>query len=91
MYNKLLKDYKIDGDYEPIYSGDKIKFGYLKLPNPSREDVIAVLNGLPKEMGLERFVDYDRQFQKTYLQPLNDILSVIGWTTEKRATLDDFF
>lgn len=90
MYNKTLNDFKLT-DYEKIYSGDKIKFGYLKLPNPTREDVIAVINALPKEAGLERFIDYDRQFSKTYLEPLNDILSVIGWTTEKRATLDAWF
>jgi DNA polymerase elongation subunit (family B) len=91
VYNKLVRDFKLVNEYEQIYSGDKIKFGYLKLPNPSREDVIAVINALPKEMGLTRYIDYDRQFSKTYLDPLNDILSVIGWTTEKRATLDDFF
>lgn len=91
VFNKLIRDYRLVDDYEQIYSGDKIKFGYLKVPNPCREDVIAVTNGLPKEFGLDRFVDYDRQFNKTYLEPLNDILSVIGWSTEKRATLDDFF
>jgi DNA polymerase elongation subunit (family B) len=91
MHNKLVRDYGLVGEYEQIYSGDKIKFGYLRLPNPSREDVIAVLNNLPKEFGLERYVDYDRQFSKTYLEPLNDILTVIGWSTEKRATLDDWF
>jgi hypothetical protein len=86
VYNKLIRDYKLISEYEQIYSGDKIKFGYLKRPNPCREDVIAVINALPKEFGLERFIDYDRQFNKTYLEPLNDILSVIGWSTEKRDT-----
>lgn len=92
MYNKLLGDYKLNnGDREMIYDGDKIKYAYLKKPNPSREDVIAVLNDLPKEFGLDRFIDYERQFQKTYLEPINDIISVIGWSTEKKATLDDWF
>jgi DNA polymerase elongation subunit (family B) len=91
VYNKLIRDYKLVNEYEQIYSGDKIKFGYIKKPNPSMEDVIAVINSLPKEFGLTRYIDYDRQFSKTYLEPLNDILSVVGWTTEKRATLDDFF
>lgn len=91
VYNKLVRDHKLTSEYEQIYSGDKVKYGYMKLPNPSREDVIAVINSLPKEFCLDRYIDYDRQFDKTYLQPLNDILSVIGWSTEKRATLDDFF
>jgi DNA polymerase elongation subunit (family B) len=91
VYNKLIEDFNLISEYEQIYSGDKIKFGYLRLPNPSRENVIAVINDLPKEFGFERFIDYDKQFEKTYLHPLNDIISVIGWNTEKKATLDDFF
>jgi DNA polymerase elongation subunit (family B) len=91
VYNKLIRDFNLISDYEQIYSGDKIKFGYLKVPNPCRENVIAVLNALPKEFGLDRFIDYDLQFRKTYLDPLNDIIAVAGWTTEKKATLDDFF
>jgi hypothetical protein len=53
--------------------------------------VIAIASTLPKEFGLDRFIDYDTQFRKTYLDPLNDIISVIGWSTEKRATLTEFF
>jgi DNA polymerase elongation subunit (family B) len=91
VFNKLIRDFNLISEYEQIYSGDKIKFGYLKVPNPCRENVIGILSTLPKEFGLDRFIDYDLQFRKTYLDPLNDILSVIGWSTEKKATLQDFF
>jgi DNA polymerase elongation subunit (family B) len=91
VYNKLVKDLGLEDTYEYIYSGDKVKFGYLKIPNHSKQDVIAITSALPKEFGLDRHVDYNRQFSKTYLDPLNDILSVIGWSTEKKATLDSFF
>lgn len=91
MYNWMLRSKGIEEDYEQIYSGDKIKYCYLKMPNPTRENVIAVLNNLPPELGLSEYVDYEKQFAKTYLDPLNTILSVIGWTTEKKATLDSFF
>jgi DNA polymerase elongation subunit (family B) len=91
VYNKLIDDFKLHSEYEQIYSGDKIKFGYLKMPNPARENVIAVLNDLPREIGLDRFIDYEKQFEKTYLHPLNDIISVVGWSTEKKATLDEWF
>ena len=87
----MVKDLGLEDEYEYIYSGDKIKFGYLKKPNIAKEDVIAITSALPREFGLDRYVDYNRQFSKTYLDPLNDILSVIGWTTEKKATLDSFF
>jgi DNA polymerase elongation subunit (family B) len=91
VFNKLIRDFNLISEYEQIYSGDKIKFGYLKVPNPCRENVIAIASTLPKEFGLDRFIDYDMQFRKTYLDPLNDIISVIGWSTEKRATLTEFF
>lgn len=91
VYNKMVKDLGLEDSFEYIYSGDKVKFGYLKVPNIAKEDVIAVTSALPREFGLDRYVDYNRQFAKTYLDPLNDILSVIGWTTEKKATLDSFF
>jgi len=91
MYNKLLADHKLIGEREPIYDGDKVKYAYLKKPNPAREDVIAILNELPKEFGLDHFIDYERQFTKTYLEPINDIIGVIGWSTEKKATLDAWF
>jgi DNA polymerase elongation subunit (family B) len=91
MYNKLIDDHKLTSDREKIYDGDKVKYGFLKRPNPSREDVIAVINELPPEFGLTSFIDYERQFTKAYLEPINDIISLIGWSTEKKATLSDWF
>jgi DNA polymerase elongation subunit (family B) len=92
VYNKLIDDFKLHSEYEQIYSGDKVKFGYLKIPNPvKRECYRGDLNDLPREIGLNRYIDYEKQFEKTYLHPLNDIISVVGWSTEKKATLDEWF
>ena len=46
---------------------------------------------LPEEFGLHKYIDYDLQFQKTFLEPLNLILDSIGWTAEEQTTLEDFF
>ena len=87
----ILKKNKITTKYEEIFDGDKIKFCYLKIPNPIKENVVAFSVVLPKELNLQKYVDYDKQFEKAYLEPLNTILDAIGWSAEKKNTLEDFF
>ena len=91
LFNKHVKFNKIQNKYELISNGDRIKFCYLKLPNSIKENVIAFPDVLPKELGLHKYVDYDLQFEKTFIEPLNLILESIGWTAEEQATLEDFF
>lgn len=91
LFNHLLKQKNIEGKYQKISSGDKIKFAYLKSPNPVRCNVVSVQSVLPKQFGLDQFVDYDTQFQKAFLDPLKTILDTIGWKTEKQYTIEDFF
>jgi DNA polymerase elongation subunit (family B) len=90
-YNHLLKQKKLDKKYQLIHDGDKIRFCYLKTPNPYNISVIAALDEMPKEFGLEKYIDYDTQFSKTFLEPLTNILDAINWQAEKKATLEDFF
>ena len=91
LYNYYLKQKKLDQRYQYINDGDKIKFCYMKMPNPIRENVFAVPNALPKQFELEKYIDYNLQFEKTFLEPIKTILDAIGWRTEKKATLDDFW
>ena len=91
LFNWLLKDKKLLHKYNLINDGEKIKFAYLKLPNPLSENVMAFITEFPEELGLQEFVDYDTMFVKGFLDPLQVILDVIGWKTEKTTTLDDFF
>jgi len=74
-----------------IRNGEKIKYCYLKLPNPIHEDVISFVQRFPRDLGLEKYVDYDVQFEKTFIKPLKAVLDVIGWSVEKQNTLDAFF
>ena len=91
LYNKLIDDMKVRDKYETIANGDKIKFAYLKQPNPYRVNVISAPGQLPQEFKLQQYIDYDLQFSKSYIDPLSIILDSIGWSVEKKSTLDDFF
>ena len=91
LYNKGIKDNKLNKKYELVSNGDRIKFCYLKLPNHIRENVIAYPDVLPEEFKLHNYIDYDLQFEKTFVEPLKLILDAIGWSTEEKATLEEFF
>jgi DNA polymerase elongation subunit (family B) len=91
FYNSLINKYKLNGQYDLIGNGDKIKFCYLKSPNPFAINVISAPGELPAEFGIQKFIDYDVQFSKTFIDPLSIILNAIGWSAEKRSTLDSFF
>ncbi len=91
VYNHLLKLNKLTKQYELIKDGEKIKFCYLKVPNPARQNIISVLSTLPKKFGIAEYIDYDLQFDKSFLEPLKIILNSVGWSPEKTNTLEDFF
>ena len=91
LYNYQLKRKNLVKKYQLIRDGEKIKFAYLKEPNILGENVIAISTVLPKEFDLERFIDYDLQFDKSFLQPIKNILDVIGWKSENMSSLESFF
>lgn len=91
LYNHFLSEKKLEKKYVKIQSGDKVKFIYLKIPNPIKENIISFPGVLPKEMCLESYIDYDTQFEKVFLSPIQHILDALGWSTEKVNTIEDFF
>jgi hypothetical protein len=91
LYNNFIKVKGLDKKYPKIQDGEKIKFVYLKQPNPLRDSVIAFINKLPVEFELHDYVDYDMMWQKTFIDPINIILTAINWKVEPVSTLDYFF
>lgn len=91
LFNHHMKKYGLDKTMEQLKNGSKVKFCYLKVPNPVMENVISFPQFLPKEFGLDEYIDYDTQFDKTFKEPLKIITDAIGWNLEKVSTLEDFF
>jgi len=91
MYNKALVDNSLEKRYNLIKNGEKIKFLYLDKKNPTKENVVALYDFLPEEIGLHRYVDYDLQFEKAFLAVVLPVLEAIGWSAEERVSLEDFF
>jgi len=91
LFNYYVKKNQLDNKYNMINNGEKIKFVYLKKPNLIHENVISFINQFPNELGLQKYVDYDLQFTKSFVEPVKAILDSIGWSVEKTATLESFF
>lgn len=90
LYNFYIKEKKLQ-QYASIEAGEKIKYCYLKEPNPIKENVIAVPGNLPHELGLEKYIDYDTMWNKAFLEPIQTILDTLGWSAEKKNNLASFF
>ena len=91
LYNYYVKKHKLDNKYSLIQNGEKIKFCYLKKPNIIHENIISFIQDFPHEIGLDKYIDYDLQFDKAFLEPLRIILDAIGWSVEKTVNLELFF
>ena len=96
LYNFYINKMKLNKKYNKIFEGEKIKFIYLKKPNPlagfkGEDCVIAFTGKLPKEFELDGFIDYNTQFEKAFIDPLQTIINTIGWDYERKNTLEALF
>jgi DNA polymerase elongation subunit (family B) len=91
LYNHYLVKMGLDKKYPKIQEGEKVKFTYIKQPNPFKDMVISYPGRLPVEFGLQQYIDYDLQFEKAFIEPIKVVLDCMGWTTEKQNSLESFF
>ena len=91
LFNHYVKENKLTNKYSLIQNGEKIKFCYLKKPNVIHENIISFIQDFPRELNLDKYIDYDLQFEKSFVEPLKAILDAIGWNVEKTVNLELFF
>ncbi len=91
LFNHYVKKHNLTNKYSLIGNGEKIKFLYLKKPNIIQENIISFIQDFPKEIGLDKYIDHDLQFDKSFVEPLRAILDAIGWNVEKTVNLELFF
>jgi len=91
LFNHYIKEKKLTNKYSLIANGEKVKFIFLKKPNIIQENVISFIQDFPKELGLDKYIDYELQFEKSFVDPLKSILDSIGWNVEKTVNLELFF
>ena len=91
LFNHYVKKKKLTNKYSLIGNGEKVKFIYLKKPNIIQENVVSFIQDFPRELGLDKYIDYDLQFEKSFVEPLKAILDAIGWNVEKTVNLESFF
>jgi DNA polymerase elongation subunit (family B) len=91
LYNHFVKKMDLTKKHPLIQEGEKLKFTYLKMPNHFKDSVISFPTRIPKEFGLDDYIDYDTQFEKTFIEPIKVIVESIGWQIEKQSSLESFF
>lgn len=91
LYNYHIEQKKLEHKYQKITNGDKVKFLYLKEPNTIQDKVFSYSSRVPSELNIEKYIDYDTQFEKSFLDPLSHIIKPIGWNYEKKIKIDSLF
>ena len=91
IYNHFIKKHKLQKKHAMVKDGEKIKFVYLKEPNTIGSPVVSFPGKLPVEFDLHRFIDLDKQFTVSFVEPLRTILNVINWRLEYEQTLESLF
>jgi len=91
IFNHWIQKKKLTSKHQPIREGEKIKYIYLRMPNPVREKVISFTTTIPDEFALRDFIDHDTQFEKVFTEPLTTIADAIGWKLDEVSTLEGLF
>ena len=95
LYNYLIKKHKLRNRYPDILEGDKIRFLHLRQPNIYQSTAFSFITFMPKELDIKPLIDYDIQFEKSFVEPLKFITDKINWMIDNsygvQGTLEDFF
>jgi hypothetical protein len=88
LFNRALEKLRLTSEYPTIKEGDKIKYTYLKLPNIIGENVIGYVEKIPPEFKLDKYVDYETMFDKTYMSQMTTLMGSMKWVAKDKGSLD---
>ena len=95
LYNHLLKKDRLDNKYPFIQEGDKIRFLHLRQPNVYQSSAFSFMTEVPRELDIFDKIDYDEQFEKSFVEPLKVITEKINWLIDSsygiQGSLEEFF
>lgn len=91
LYNDQVRAHDLQNSLPLINSGDKIRFCYMRLPNPLFENIFGSPDNLPDEFGLEQYIDYNKQFDKAFALPLQKIFKAAGMNVSDNIDISQFF
>ena len=67
----------------------------MKQPNIYQSSAFSFITSMPKELDLLNKIDYDVQFDKSFVEPLKFITQKMNWLIDdsygQQGTLEDFF
>lgn len=89
-YNNQIRKHGLTNRFPLIQEADNIFQIELKKPNPTPYETIAHLGVLPKELGLEKYVDYATMFNKYFFAAVESYADAVGWKAEDFADLTAF-
>ena len=95
LYNHLVQKNNLSNKYPYIQEGDKVRFLHMKEPNIYQSSAFSFITTLPRELDIMDKIDYDMQFEKSFVEPLRFIAEKAKWLIDSsygtQGTLEDFF
>ena len=95
LYNHLVEKNNLSNKYPYIQEGDKVRFLHMKEPNIYQSSAFSFITTLPRELDIMDKIDYDMQFEKSFVEPLRFITEKARWLIDTsygtQGTLEDFF
>jgi len=95
LYNWCVQKQKLEHKYPLIQEGDKIRFLTLRQPNIYQASAFSFITSMPRELDITAHIDYDTQFDKSFVEPLRFICEKINWLIDDsyglQGSLEDFF
>jgi hypothetical protein len=93
LYNHLVAKNKLGNKYPYIQEGDKVKFLHMQEPNIYQASAFSFITTIPKELDIMGKIDYNQQYEKSFLEPLRVITDKLQWIlkNDETGSLEEFF